>query len=60
MPEQILIDEVSAAVRVMLDTDAMNRAFEREREADIKLARMEAAARSFITDKFTADLTGAV
>jgi hypothetical protein len=60
MPEQILIDEVSTAARAMLDIDALNRAFEREREGDIKLARIEAGVRSFITDKFAADLRGAV
>ena len=52
MPEQVLIDEVSAAVRAMLDIDALNRAFEREREADIKLARIEAGVRAFVTKNF--------
>ena len=52
MPEQVLIDEVSRAVRAMLDIGAMNRAFARERESDIELARMEASVRAFVTDQF--------
>lgn len=52
MPEQVLIDEVSNAVRAMLDIDTLNNAFAREREADIKLARIEASIRAFVTEKF--------
>jgi hypothetical protein len=60
MPEQILIDEVSDAVRAVLDIDALNRAFEREREADIKLARIEASVRAFVTEHFAANVGGAL
>jgi hypothetical protein len=56
MPEQILIDEVSSTVRAVLDVDALNRTFEREREADIKLARIEAGVRAFVTEQFAASL----
>jgi hypothetical protein len=56
MPEQILIDEVSKTVRAMLDVAALNRAFEREQKADVKLAGIEAAVRSFVTEHFTATL----
>jgi hypothetical protein len=56
MPEQILIDQVSEACRVVLDTQALTNAFAREKEADIKLARMEAAVEAFVNDKFRADL----
>jgi hypothetical protein len=56
MPEQILIDEVKAACMTVLDIDALNRAFAREREADIKLAGIRAAVTAFVTDKFRAEL----
>jgi hypothetical protein len=56
MPEQILINEVSSTVRAVLDVDALNRTFEREREADIKLARIEAGVRAFVTEQFAASL----
>ncbi len=52
MPEQDLIDEVSKTVRAVLDIDALNRAFAREREADIELAKLEARVRAFVTDTF--------
>jgi hypothetical protein len=52
MPEQVLIDEVSNAVRAVLDIDTLNRAFAREKEADIELARIEAKVRGFVTDNF--------
>lgn len=32
--------------------DALNRAFAAEKEADVDLARMAAAAKAFIADKF--------
>lgn len=53
MPEQVLIDEVSKAVRAVLDIPAFNRAFAREKEADVELARLEAKVRAFVTDNFT-------
>jgi hypothetical protein len=56
MPEQVLIEEVSKVCRAMLDIGALNRAFAREKEADIKLARIAAAVRAFVTDKFKEDL----
>jgi len=58
MPEQILIDEVSRAVRAVLDIDVLNRAFERERQADIELARIEASTRAFVTATFKAEIGG--
>jgi hypothetical protein len=51
MPEQVLIDEVSMAVRTVLDIDALNRAFEREQEADVTLARLAAKIRAFVGDE---------
>ncbi len=51
MPEQVLIDEVSNAVRAVLDIPALNRAFEREKEADVKLARLQAAVTQFVTQQ---------
>jgi len=56
MPEKVLIDEVSKAVRAHLDIDALNAAFAREKEADVKLARMAATVRAFVTDKFQEEL----
>ena len=52
MPEQVLIDEVSDAVRAVLDVPALNRAFAREKEADVKLARVRAAITRFVTEQF--------
>ncbi len=51
MPEQVLIDEVSEAVRTVLDVPALNRAFVRENEADVKLARLQAAVTQFVTQQ---------
>ena len=51
MPEQVLIDEVSEAVRTVLDVPALNRAFARENEADVKLARLQAAVTQFVTQQ---------
>ena len=56
VPEKVLIDEVSKAVRAHLDIDALNAAFDRERDADIKLARIAATVRAFVTDKFQEEL----
>ena len=56
MPEKVFIDEVTKAVRAHLDIDALNRAFEREREADIKLARIAATVRAFVTATFQEEL----
>ena len=58
VPEKVLIDEVSKAVRAHLDIDALNAAFDRERDADIKLARIAATVRAFVTDKFQEELAG--
>ncbi len=58
MPEQILIEEVSKAVRAHLDIDGLNRAFEREKEKDIELARLNAAVRAFVTGKFAGIIVG--
>lgn len=52
MPEALLINEVSRAVESILDMDALTGAMEREREADIKLARMNAAVRRFVNKQF--------
>ena len=60
MPEKVLIDEVSKAVRAHLDIDALNAAFAREKEADVKLARVAASVRAFVTDKYKQELTPAL
>ena len=52
MPEQVLIDEVSEAVRAVLDVAALERAFAREKECDVKLARIQAAVAQFVTEQF--------
>lgn len=52
MPEQVLIDEGSEAVRAVLDVAALNRAFAREKETDVKLARIQAAVNCFVTEQF--------
>jgi hypothetical protein len=52
VPEKILIEQVSRAVRAVLDIEALNRAFAREKEADVKLARIATSVRPFVTDKF--------
>ena len=56
MPEEILISEVKSACLTVLDVAALNRAFVREREADIKLAGIRAAVTAFVTDKFRKEL----
>ena len=56
MPEAVLIEEVSKAVGSALDLAAFNRAMAREQEADVKLARMRAAATRFITEQFREEL----
>jgi hypothetical protein len=56
MPEAVLIEEVAKAVRSVLDIPAFNRAMAREQEADVKLARMRAAATRLITEQFRAEL----
>ena len=52
MPEQWLVEEVTHAVQAALDVDALNRAFAREKEADVKLARIQAAVSRFVTKQF--------
>lgn len=52
MPEQILIDEVSRAVRATLDIAALNRAFACEQGADIELARLGAKVRAFVAANY--------
>ena len=54
--EQVLIDEVYKACCAVLDTKALTRAFEREKQKYIELARMQAAVRAFVTDKFKSTL----
>jgi hypothetical protein len=56
MPKRVLIDEVSSAVLAHLDIGALNRAFAKEKEADVNLARVAASVRAFVTDKFKEDL----
>ena len=56
MPEQVLIDEVSKSISAVLDIGALNRAFAREKECDVKLARIAASVRAFVTDKFKEEL----
>ena len=56
MPEQVLIDEVSAAVKSVLDLDKFNAAMKREQEADVKLARINAAVRRFVNEQFRKEL----
>jgi hypothetical protein len=51
MPEQWLVDEVTRGVQAALDVDALNRAFAREKEDDVKLARLQAAVTQFVTQQ---------
>ena len=48
MPPQALINEVLNVSKSCLDIDAFNAAMENERQADIKLARLNAAVRELI------------
>jgi hypothetical protein len=48
MPPRALVDEVLTVAKSCLDIDAFNRALEREREQDIKLARLRAAVQEMI------------
>ncbi len=52
MPEQLLIEEVTRSRPGGLDVAAFNRALAREKEADVKLARMRAAVTRFVTEQF--------
>jgi len=52
----VLIEEVSKAVQSVLDIAAFNHALAREQEADVKLARMQAAATRCITEQFREEL----
>jgi hypothetical protein len=56
MPEPVLIEEVTKAVRSVLDIEALNRAFAREKEADVRLARINAAVRRFVNQQFRSGL----
>ena len=52
MPERVLIDEVSKAVRAALDIEAFNRAFAREQQTDVELARLGAKVRAFVAANY--------
>lgn len=56
VPVETLVDEVSNVVKSFLDIDALNRAFANEKQDDVKLAKMAAAVRAFITDQFKSEL----
>jgi ParB-like nuclease family protein len=56
MPESVLIDEVTKLLRSLMDTEALTRAFADERDIDVKLARMTAAVRRFVTKQFRNEL----
>jgi hypothetical protein len=51
MPEPVLIKEVSKVIESILDITALNKAFEAEKQADVKLARLQAAVRRFVTER---------
>ena len=57
MPAETLIDETAGTVNKFLDIAAFNKAFEREREADIGLARMNAAVAALVRDQFQDQLS---
>ena len=48
MPPQALINEVLNVSKSCLDIDVLNAAMERKKQADIKLARLNAAVRELI------------
>jgi hypothetical protein len=60
MPPQSLIDEVLNVSKSCLDIDVLNTAMERERQADIKLARLNAAVAELIRTKGSAIMGGAL
>lgn len=47
MPPQLLVDEAIKVAKGCLDIDILNRAFEKEKINDVKLARLNAAIQSF-------------
>lgn len=51
MPEAVLIDEVSRAVKSVLDLRALSRALAKEQAVDVDLARLGACVRAFVNDQ---------
>ncbi len=58
MPPRALVEEVLTVAKSCLDIDVLNAAMEREREADIKLARLNAAVAELIRTKGSVIMEG--
>ena len=58
MPPDKLLCEIEHAVKQCLDLDAFNRAMKRKQEADVQLARLNAAVRAFVNENINTILPG--